>query len=92
MSATNLTENKRLLSEILFLLDDVSDEHVTRAECERIKVNPFFEDMLIVLDYCKLFLGNSITYSYKNEFRVFAFLLPMEYVLRILYLVLSVLI
>lgn len=77
---TELPENKRLLSDILFLLDDVSDERITRADCERIKVNPFFGDMLTILDYCKLFLGNSITYSYKNEFKVFAFLLPMEYI------------
>lgn len=36
--------------------------------------------MFTVLDYCRLFLANSVTFSYKDQFQVFAFLLSMEYV------------
>jgi 5-methylcytosine-specific restriction enzyme subunit McrC len=73
-------ENKKILSDILFLLDEVTEQSVTIADCNRIKINPFFDDMNTVLDYCKMFLANSVSYAYKNELRVFAFLLPMEYV------------
>jgi 5-methylcytosine-specific restriction enzyme subunit McrC len=73
-------ENKQLLSEILFMLDEVSDINATYEDCSKVKLNQFYDDMNTVLDYCKLFLANSISFSYKNQFRVFAFLLPMEYV------------
>jgi 5-methylcytosine-specific restriction enzyme subunit McrC len=78
--ATESRENKKLLSEILFILDEVSDVFVTYEDCHKVKLNPLFEDFNIILDYCKLFLANSITFSYKNQFKVFAFLLPMEYI------------
>ena len=77
---TQVVKNKQLLSEILFILDDVTDINATYADCGKIQLNPLYEDMYTVLDYCRLFLSNSISYSYKNQFKVFAFLLPMEYV------------
>lgn len=80
MGASADAENKRMLSEIIFLLDEVSDERITYSDCEKVKLNPLYKDLITVLDYCKLFLSNSTTYSYKNELKVFAFLLPMEYV------------
>jgi 5-methylcytosine-specific restriction enzyme subunit McrC len=39
-----------------------------------------FEDFEVVKDYCYLFLRNSISLEYKNSLKLFAFLLPMEYV------------
>jgi 5-methylcytosine-specific restriction enzyme subunit McrC len=80
IGTTENNENKQLLSEIIFILDEVSDIKAKYSDCEKVKLNPLYEDMLTVLDYCKLFLANSLTFSYKNQFRVFAFLLPMEYV------------
>lgn len=75
---TNNTENKRFLSDILFILDDVSDVQVVCSDCEKVKLNPLYKNLFVVLDYCRLFLANSITFSYKDRFQVFAFLLPME--------------
>ena len=80
IGTTENSENKQLLSEIIFILDEVSDIKAKYSDCEKVKLNPLYEDMQTVLDYCKLFLANSLTFSYKNQFRVFAFLLPMEYV------------
>jgi 5-methylcytosine-specific restriction enzyme subunit McrC len=80
MQSSQRVENKNLLSDILFILDDVSDTRVTYLDCEKVHLNPLYEDLSVVLDYCKLFLSNSVTYSYKNQFQVFAFLLPMEYI------------
>lgn len=39
-----------------------------------------FADFETVRDYCVLFLENSVSFNYKNDLKLFAFLLPMEYV------------
>lgn len=72
-------ENKKYLHEILFILDEVEDEKATAEDCARISFNPMFSDFETVRDYCTLFLNNSISIDYKNELKLFAFLLPMEY-------------
>lgn len=73
-------ENKKHLREILFILDEVSDERATAEQCSRISFNPMFGDFETVRDYCQLFLTNCVSFDYKNELKLFAFLLPMEYV------------
>jgi 5-methylcytosine-specific restriction enzyme subunit McrC len=73
-------ENKKNLREILFILDEVSDQKATAEQCARISFNPIFEKFETVRDYCELFLANSVSFDYKNELKLFAFLLPMEYV------------
>jgi len=78
--ASSQQENKKYLREILFILDDVTDTSVSAEQCARIHFNPMFKDFETVRDYCTLFLQNSISFNYKNELKLFAFLLPMEYV------------
>ena len=39
-----------------------------------------FGEFETVRDYCKLFLSNCVSFDYKNDLKLFAFLLPMEYV------------
>lgn len=80
ISATTDYQNKRSLNDILFLLDDVSDVTISADQCKRMKFNPLFSHFETVRDYCILFLENSISFNYKNELKLFAFLLPMEYV------------
>jgi len=72
-------ENRKYLSEILFVLDEVSDIVPTSQDCLRIRFNPVFEEFETVRDYCYLFLSSSISFDYKNDLKLFAFLLPMEY-------------
>lgn len=79
-NVSNNIDNKKYLREILFILDDVTDESASSEECSNIKFNPIFSEFETVRDYCTLFLSNSISFSYKNELKLFAFLLPMEYV------------
>jgi 5-methylcytosine-specific restriction enzyme subunit McrC len=78
LAHTSNEESQRMLNEIVFLLDDVEDARMTNDDCEKVQLNPFFEELNTVLNYCKLFLSNSMIYSYKDEFELFAFLLPME--------------
>lgn len=77
---TTSSENKKYLREILFILDEVSDVRATAEECVSIQFNPMFGEFETVRDYCYLFLSNCISFNYKNDLKLFAFLLPMEYV------------
>lgn len=79
-NVTTIKENKKYLREILFILDDVSDVNATAQQCAKISFNPIFEAFETVRDYCQLFLSNCVSFNYKNELKLFAFLLPMEYV------------
>jgi 5-methylcytosine-specific restriction enzyme subunit McrC len=80
LTASKDLQNKRNLNNILFLLDEVSDVMISAEECKRILFNPMFADFETVRDYCVLFLENSVSFNYKNDLKLFAFLLPMEYV------------
>src|SRR5690606_21733209 len=80
ISVTSNFQNKRFLNEILFLLDEVSDVTISAAQCKRMQFNPIFSRFETIRDYCTLFLENCVTFNYKNELKLFAFLLPMEYV------------
>lgn len=79
-NATSNQDNKKNLREILFILDEVSDERATAEQCTRITFNPMFGEFETVRDYCQLFLSNCVSFDYKNDLKLFAFLLPMEYV------------
>lgn len=80
LTASKDLQNHRNLNDILFLLDEVSEVTISAAECQRIQFNPMFADFETVRDYCVLFLENSVSFNYKNDLKLFAFLLPMEYV------------
>ncbi len=62
-NATSSLENKKHLREILFILDEVSDERATPEQCSRISFNPMFGEFETVRDYCKLFLSNCISFD-----------------------------
>ena len=79
-NVTSSQDNKKNLREILFILDEVSDERATAEQCSRISFNPMFGEFETVRDYCQLFLTNCVSFDYKNDLKLFAFLLPMEYV------------
>jgi 5-methylcytosine-specific restriction enzyme subunit McrC len=79
-NVTSSQDNKKNLREMLFILDEVSDERATAEQCSRVSFNPMFGEFETVRDYCQLFLTNCVSFDYKNELKLFAFLLPMEYV------------
>jgi len=79
-NVTSSQDNKKNLREILFILDEVTEERATAEQCSRISFNPMFSEFETVRDYCQLFLTNCISFDYKNDLKLFAFLLPMEYI------------
>jgi 5-methylcytosine-specific restriction enzyme subunit McrC len=80
LSTTKENQSKRFLSDILFILDEVKDINVSAEKMKRMTFNPMFSDFETIRDYCVLFLNNSVSFNYKNKLKLFAFLLPMEYV------------
>ena len=72
-NATSSQDNKKNLREILFILDEVSDERATAEQCSRISFNPMFGEFETVRDYCQLFLTNCISFDYKNDLKLFRF-------------------
>ena len=77
---TKNPDNKKQLREILFILDEVADVPARADECAGIRFNPIFSSFETVRDYCTMFLSHSVSFHYKNDLKLFAFLLPMEYV------------
>ncbi|HAX14546.1 MAG TPA: hypothetical protein DIV44_15130 [Leeuwenhoekiella sp.] len=80
LSVSKDSQSKRNLIDILFILDEVSEESITANQCRSIQFNPMFKEFETVRDYCILFLENSVSFNYKSSLQLFAFLLPMEYV------------
>ncbi len=78
MNFSQNDETKHLLQDIIFILSDVSDERFTIEDCSKVRLNHFQSDFVTILEYCKLFLTNSISVNYRNKLEVFAFLIPME--------------
>lgn len=80
LTITKEPQSKRYLSDILFIVDEVKDVNVTSGTLKRMTFNPMFSSFETIRDYCVLFLDNSVSFNYKNSLKLFAFLLPMEYV------------
>lgn len=80
LSVTKESQSKRYLNDILFILDEVKDVSSSSEVIKRMTFNPMFSNFETVRDYCVLFLENSVSFNYKKELKLFAFLLPMEYV------------
>lgn len=79
-SVTKDRQSKSNLREILFILDEVSDETMSASACRNIQFNPMFKEFETIRDYCVLFLENCVSYNYKDALQLFAFLIPMEYI------------
>lgn len=75
---TQLKESRNTLSEILWMLDEVADVHVSYQHCDQVVLNRMFSNYQMVLSYCKMFLLNSQSTTARSEDDAFAFLLPME--------------
>lgn len=72
--------NKEKLNQILFLLDDVSDISCTAEDCEKVKLNPLYEDHRHIVSLCKLYLSNQVIDMDSEDSKNFCFLIPMEYI------------
>lgn len=70
--------NQNKLGELLFLLDEVSPQSVTAADCDKVSLNALQQDHADALQLCRLFLSNQVMDLDDDQSRNFCFLLPME--------------
>lgn len=70
--------SRRNFEEILFILDDVEAVEIKSEDCDKVRLNPIYEEFRIILDNCKLFLSSLSAYKWKDDYNVFALLIPSE--------------
>jgi 5-methylcytosine-specific restriction enzyme subunit McrC len=75
---TKNKQTKRNLEEILFILDEVEYITVTPEDCEKVILNPIYTEFKTILDNCKMFLSSLSIYKWKDDYSVFALLIPSE--------------
>jgi 5-methylcytosine-specific restriction enzyme subunit McrC len=77
----NFTKNpqtKRNLEEILFILDEVELSIVSVEDCDKVDLNPIYTEFRTILDNCRMFLSSLSVYKWKDDYNVFALLIPSE--------------
>lgn len=72
--------NREKLNEVLFLLDDVSDIRCSASDCDKIRLNPLYDEHRQILDLCRMYLSNQVIDMESENSRNFCFLVPMEYI------------
>lgn len=75
---TKNKQTKRNLEEILFILDEVEYISTTPDDCDKVVLNPIYTEFKTILDNCKMFLSSLSIYKWKDDYSVFALLIPSE--------------
>jgi 5-methylcytosine-specific restriction enzyme subunit McrC len=75
---TKNKQTKRNLEEILFILDEVEYITTTPDDCDKVVLNPIYTEFKTILDNCKMFLSSLSIYKWKDDYSVFALLIPTE--------------
>jgi 5-methylcytosine-specific restriction enzyme subunit McrC len=79
-SYTRMQETRDLLKEILFLLDEVTDESCSSTDLDSVVINSIFSDYIPIKEWCKRFLEQQLYSSSSVDSMQWSLLLPMEYV------------
>lgn len=80
LNQTRFADNQRLLQEIVFVLDEVEDTPITIHDANSIKLNPFFDDYILIMEMCKTILNQQIYSHNSYDFSQWCLLFPMEYI------------
>jgi 5-methylcytosine-specific restriction enzyme subunit McrC len=75
---TKNKQTKRNFEEILFILDEVEFLTITTEDCDKVVLNPIYSEYKTILDNCKMFLSSLSIYKWKDDYSVFALLIPSE--------------
>lgn len=79
ISITTNPKSKLLLNDILYHLDGVADSECTVNDCDKVKLNPLFEEYINVLDSCRMFLDSLIADHNDTSLSTFSFLVKMDW-------------
>ncbi|MEO9257099.1 MAG: restriction endonuclease [Crocinitomicaceae bacterium] len=80
LSRTRFTENQNILNELIFILDEVTDQPCSYQDLETVVLNPIFEDYAAVKDICKTILQHLIYANQQYDLSQWSLLFPMEYI------------
>jgi 5-methylcytosine-specific restriction enzyme subunit McrC len=75
---TDNDDLKKILQEIIWILEDVSDVFLNASDCDRVVVSPLNDNMKIIIDYCKMFMSGMSIKTDENDLEIFTFLIPTE--------------
>src|SRR5690606_8313844 len=67
MNQTKLSENLRVLQEIIFILDDVDDLPCSILDIDKIHLNSFYEEYIVVKHCCEIILKQHLYSSNSYE-------------------------
>lgn len=70
--------NRRLLDDILFLLDEVTDVYSTAEDCAKVSINRLYPEVGIITNMCAAFLSNQAFADGVINNQNLCILLPME--------------
>lgn len=80
LSRARTTESVKILKELLFVLDEVSDEYCTQADLDRIRLNSFFTTYDQTIGICRMVLQQQLYSGDRDALSQWSLLLRMEYV------------
>lgn len=77
-SATANDNNRNLLHDILFLLDEVTDVYCTSEDCAKVPVNRLYPEVDVIKNMCAAFLSGQAYMDSTAHNQNLCILLPME--------------
>ncbi|MEI7474815.1 MAG: hypothetical protein WCK67_08545 [bacterium] len=75
---TKNEHTRKNLEEILFILDEVEYEIMSVGDCDKVILNSIYTEFRTILDNCRLFLSSLSVYKWKDDYQIFALLIPSE--------------
>jgi 5-methylcytosine-specific restriction enzyme subunit McrC len=79
-NTTKISENRQILDDIIFVLDEVEDCFCTVQDIDKVKLSPLFVAYSDILQWCRMILEQQIHSSEHDDSTQWCFLMPMEYV------------
>lgn len=77
LSFTQNITNQTVLQELVFILDGVSEAEYQALDCDKVVLNPLYQDLKLVLSMAKMFLESSAIHHSQHQ-QTMSLLLPME--------------
>lgn len=75
---SRMESNKSLLRKILHILSDIDNRTFVASDTEKIILNSTQKEFVPIVNYCKLFLENSLVKFNQNNVNIFCFLIDMN--------------
>lgn len=73
------TMSREELNKLLFILDEVTDiSSCTQDDCDRVNVNPLYEDYYTLIDLCRMFIDNLTISNDDGGDNNYSFILPVN--------------